>query len=121
MIKNDTELRQTFEQLERMQRALTTLREKTEKEPSLKSNNESVSRVSHSCREITPNTPPATATEPPHQQPRQNPPTQKPPRKTAAKNSPSQNPHLKTPCQKAPSTKPLAQNPWHTLTLVSKY
>ncbi len=27
MIKNDTELRQTFEQLERMQRALTTLRD----------------------------------------------------------------------------------------------
>ena len=27
MIKNDSELRQTFEQLERMQRALTTLRD----------------------------------------------------------------------------------------------
>ncbi len=27
MIKNDTELRQTFEQLERMQRALTSLRD----------------------------------------------------------------------------------------------
>jgi hypothetical protein len=27
MIKNNTELRQTFEQLERMQRALTTLRD----------------------------------------------------------------------------------------------